>query len=70
MGIFKDMGIRTLKPNEALEIKIDAEWLDYMKEKVEGAGAQVIDQARFAKLFWIGEKDAINFGKKVNESLS
>ena len=44
--------------------------LDYMKEKVEGAGAQVIDQARFAKFFWIGEKDANKFGKKVNESLS
>ena len=43
--------------------------LDYMKEQVEGTGAQVIDQARFAKLFWIGEKNAIKFGKKVNESL-
>jgi len=44
--------------------------LDYMKEKAEGSGAQVIDHARFAKFFWIGEKDAIKFGKKVNESLS
>ncbi len=44
--------------------------LDYMKEKAESAGAEVIDQARFAKFLWIGEKDAIKFGKKVNESLS
>ena len=44
--------------------------LQYMKEKAEGAGAQVIDQARFKKFFWIGEKNAIKFGKKVKESLS
>jgi flavodoxin len=41
--------------------------LDYMKAKVEEAGAQVIDQARFRKLLWIGVKNAINFGKKINE---
>jgi flavodoxin len=44
--------------------------LDYMKEKVEGAGAQVIDQAKFRKMFWIGTKNAIKFGKQVNESQS
>ena len=44
--------------------------LDYMKEKVEGTGAQVTDQARFKKLFWIGEKNAIKFGKRINESVS
>ena len=44
--------------------------LDYMKEKVEAAGAQIIDHARFKKLFWIGEKNAIKFGKKLNESIS
>lgn len=33
MGLFEDMGIRTLKPNEALEIPIDAEWLEYMKKE-------------------------------------
>ncbi|MFX1571805.1 MAG: flavodoxin family protein [Promethearchaeota archaeon] len=42
--------------------------LDYMKVKVEEAGAQVINQAKFRKLFWIGVKDAIKFGEKVNKS--
>ena len=41
--------------------------LEYMKTKVEEAGADVIDQARFRKLFWIGTKNAIQFGKKINE---
>ncbi|MFX0038339.1 MAG: flavodoxin family protein [Promethearchaeota archaeon] len=41
--------------------------LDYMKTKVEKAGAQIIDQRRFRKLFWIGEKDAIKFSKQINE---
>ncbi|MFX1358091.1 MAG: flavodoxin family protein [Promethearchaeota archaeon] len=41
--------------------------IDYMKEKAEEAGAQVIDQAKFRKLFWIGTKDAIKFGKKINQ---
>jgi len=31
-------------------------------------GAMVIDQAKFRKIFWIGTKNAIKFGKKVNES--
>ena len=42
--------------------------LDYMKEKVEEAGAQVIDQARFRKVLWIGVKSAIKFGQQINES--
>ena len=41
--------------------------LDYMKAKVEEAGAQVINQARFRKLLWIGVKNAIKFGTKINE---
>ena len=41
--------------------------LDYMKAKVEEAGAQVIDQARFQKLFKIGVKNAIIFGQQINE---
>ena len=40
---------------------------DYMKAKVEEAGAQVIDQTKFRKLFWIGVKNAIKFGKQINE---
>ena len=41
--------------------------LDYMKTKVEERGAQVIDQARFRKLLWIGVKNAMKFGKQINE---
>ncbi|MBY8992326.1 MAG: flavodoxin family protein [Candidatus Lokiarchaeota archaeon] len=41
--------------------------LDYMKEKVEETGAQVIEQAKFRKLFWIGTKNAIKFGEKINK---
>ena len=40
---------------------------DYMKAKVEEAGAQVIDKSKFRKVFWIGEKNAIKFGKRINE---
>ena len=40
---------------------------DYMKAKVEEAGAQVIDQSKFRKVFWIGVKNAIKFGKRINE---
>ena len=42
--------------------------LDYMKAKVEGQGAQVIDQARFRKVLWIGVKNAIKFGNQLNEN--
>ncbi|MBY9004205.1 MAG: hypothetical protein KGD73_09565 [Candidatus Lokiarchaeota archaeon] len=41
--------------------------LDYMKTKVEEESAQVIDQARFRKLLWIGVKNAIKFGEQINE---
>lgn len=41
--------------------------LEYMKAKVEDIGAQVIDQKKFRKLFWIGKKNAIEFGKQINE---
>ncbi|MHA2391137.1 MAG: flavodoxin family protein [Promethearchaeota archaeon] len=40
--------------------------LEYMKEKVEENGAHVIDHAKFRKLFWIGRKDAIKFGERIN----
>lgn len=40
--------------------------LEYMKIKVEEAGVEVINQRRFRKLFWIGEKDAIQFGNQIN----
>ena len=41
--------------------------LDYMKTKVEEKGTQVIDQARFRKVLWIGVKNAIKFGEQINE---
>lgn len=41
--------------------------LEYMKEKVEEKGGRVIDFVKFRKLFWIGNKDAIKFGKKINQ---
>ena len=40
---------------------------DYMKAKVEEAGAQVIDKSKFRKVLWIGVKNAIKFGKRINE---
>ncbi|MFX1281084.1 MAG: flavodoxin family protein [Promethearchaeota archaeon] len=42
--------------------------LDYMKAKVEEAGAQVIKQSKFRKLFWIGTKNALKFGKEINQN--
>ncbi len=41
--------------------------LVYMKEKIEEAGGEVINQSKFRKLFWIGTKKAIQFGKQINE---
>jgi len=41
--------------------------LEYMKTKVEEAGALVIDQRKFRKILWIGTKNAIKFGKQINE---
>lgn len=40
--------------------------LEYMKAKVEDVGAQVIDQRKFRKVFWIGKKNGIEFGKRIN----
>jgi len=41
--------------------------LDYMKAKVEEIGAQVINESKFRKFFWIGTKNAIKFGENINE---
>jgi hypothetical protein len=41
--------------------------LDFMREKIELSGSEVIDQLKFKKLFWIGTKKAIKFGEKLNE---
>ena len=39
--------------------------LDYMKEQIKEIGGNVIDHFKFRKLFWIGTKKAIQFGKRV-----
>jgi len=41
--------------------------LGYMKDKIEEAGGEVINQSKFRKIFWIGTKKAIQFGKQINE---
>ena len=41
--------------------------LDYMKDKIEETGGEVINQSKFRKVFWIGTKKAIQFGKQINE---
>jgi flavodoxin len=41
--------------------------LEYMKEKIEAAGADITNQYNFRRLFWIGKKRAIKFGKEINE---
>jgi flavodoxin len=41
--------------------------LEYMKEKIEESGAQVINQHNFKRFFWIGKKRAIKFGKDIND---
>ena len=38
--------------------------LEYMKEKVEENGAQLIDFTKFRKLFWIGKKKPLNLVRK------
>ena len=39
---------------------------EYMNKKVQDARAQLIDQTKFRKLFWIREKQGNKFGKKIN----
>ena len=41
--------------------------LEYMKERIEKEGAQVINQYNFRRPFWIGKRRAIKFGKEINE---
>ena len=39
--------------------------LEYMKEKIEAVGAQVINQHNFKRFFWIGKKKAIELAKEI-----
>jgi flavorubredoxin len=44
--------------------------IEYMKTSIEETGVEVVDQRKFRKLFWIGTKDAIQFGNQIKERLS
>lgn len=44
--------------------------LEFMKEKIEEIDGRVIDQSKFRKLLWIGTKNAIKFGKQINENIT
>lgn len=40
--------------------------LQYMKEKIEANGAQIINQTKFRRLFYLGVRKAKKFGEKIN----
>ncbi len=41
--------------------------LEYMKTKIEEVGAQVVNKAKFRRLFYLGVKKSSKFGKEINE---
>ena len=41
--------------------------VEYMKSKVEEAGAQVINKAKFRRLFYLGIRNSTKFGKEIND---
>ena len=41
--------------------------VEYMKTKVEETGAQVINKAKFRRMFYLGVKKSTTFGKEINE---
>ena len=42
---------------------------DYMESKVQNSGGKVINKMKFRKLFWIGSKRALEYGKVINGDL-
>ena len=42
---------------------------DYMKSRVENSGGRVIEKLKFRKLFWIGTKKALKYGKVLNKDV-
>jgi len=41
--------------------------LKYMKEKVQETGAQIIKEANFRRVFWLGKRKSTKFGMELNE---
>lgn len=41
---------------------------DYMESKVENSGGRVIKKMKFKRLFWIGTKRALKYGKVLNKA--
>ncbi|MHA1435582.1 MAG: flavodoxin family protein [Candidatus Heimdallarchaeota archaeon] len=41
--------------------------VEFMKTKVEEAGAQVINKAKFRRMFYLGVRKSTKFGKEINE---
>ncbi|MHA2120228.1 MAG: hypothetical protein ACW990_03385, partial [Promethearchaeota archaeon] len=41
--------------------------LEFMIKQVEEIGGEVVEYSKFRRLFWIGTKKAIEFGKKLND---
>ena len=42
---------------------------DYMESRVENSGGRVIEKLKFRKLFWIGTKKALKYGKVLNKDV-
>jgi flavodoxin len=42
---------------------------DYMESKLENSGGRVIEKLKFRKLFWIGTKSALKYGKVLNTAV-
>ncbi len=42
---------------------------DYMESSVENSGGRVVEKLKFRKLFWIGSKEAVKYGKALNKSI-
>jgi len=41
--------------------------LKYMKEKVQETGAQIVKEANFRRVFWLGKRKSTKFGLELNE---
>ena len=42
---------------------------DYMESKVKNSGGRVVEKLKFRNPFWIGTKNALKYGKGINESV-
>ncbi|MEJ2294546.1 MAG: hypothetical protein P8Y23_07220, partial [Candidatus Lokiarchaeota archaeon] len=39
---------------------------DYMESRIQNSGGKVVKKTKFRKLFWIGTKNALKYGKAIN----